>query len=80
MRSSSDNKPNLQAHHLLIVFKERCEARAILVNEGFLDPHIAVDDLQEIADQQQLFLQFSQDQIQAIMSAAFKGACHGSSH
>jgi hypothetical protein len=56
---------------LLEIFRERCEARAILIANGYLDFHIAIDELQESAVAQGLLKEFGQDEIQQILSEAF---------
>jgi hypothetical protein len=58
--------------NLITVFKERCEARALMVGAGMLDLIEAVDGLQEIALKQGLVQYHGQDRIQQIMSDAFK--------
>jgi hypothetical protein len=57
---------------LLAIFRERCEARALLVAEGMMDLLDAVDELQHVAVDQELVDHFGQDLIQEIMSDAFK--------
>jgi hypothetical protein len=56
---------------LIDVFRLRCEARAILVAEGEMDFHEAVDGLQEGAVEQGLVADLGQDAVQAIMAEAF---------
>ena len=56
---------------LLEVFRERCEARAYLVEVGYLPLHQAVDELQASAVRDGLVDQIGQDAIQKIMAAAF---------
>jgi hypothetical protein len=58
----------------LDVFRERCEARAYLVEVGEFALHDAVDGLQADAEFDGLVDQFGQAAIQEIMSAAFGGA------
>jgi hypothetical protein len=53
------------------VFRERCEARAILYAEGELELHEAVDVLQEGAKQDGLIAALGQDAVQAMMAEAF---------
>lgn len=55
----------------LLVFKERCEARAILIAEGYLDFETAVVTLQAIAKVQGLVAQYGQDHVQEIMASSF---------
>jgi len=72
--SISDPAVSAQAAppNLITVFKERCEARALMVAEGMLDLQEAVDGLQEIALKQGLVQYHGPDAIQQIMSDAFK--------
>jgi hypothetical protein len=53
------------------VFRERCEARAYLVEIGELTLHYAVDSLQSDAERDGLVAEFGQDGVQAIMADAF---------
>jgi hypothetical protein len=53
-----------------VVFRLRCEARAILVAEGEMDLHDAVDGLQEAAVAYSL-VETDQDAVQEIMAEAF---------
>jgi hypothetical protein len=53
------------------VFRERCEARAILFAVGEIDLHGAVDVLQADAERSGLVAEIGQDVVQAIMAAAF---------
>jgi hypothetical protein len=53
------------------VFRERAEARAILVEACELDLHSAVDGLQEAAVATGLVDEIGQDAVQAIMAKAF---------
>ena len=53
------------------IFRERAEARCLLVSNGYLDLQTAVDQLQESAAAQGLLKQFGQDSIQAIMAESF---------
>jgi hypothetical protein len=55
----------------LDVFRERCEARAILVGIGALDLHTSVDALQDAAGASGLVIELGQDAVQVIMAAAF---------
>lgn len=55
----------------LDVFKLRCEARAILVAEGEMDFHEAIDGLQAAAIAYGLVAELGQDAVQAIMAEAF---------
>jgi hypothetical protein len=58
--------PDLQT-----VFAERCEARAILVFNGQLSLHQAVDELQNDAESSGLIDLIGQDAVQDIMGTAF---------
>jgi hypothetical protein len=53
------------------VFRERAEARAVLVSNGLMDLQTAVDGMQEAAAAQGLLKQFGQDEIQQIMAESF---------
>jgi hypothetical protein len=53
------------------VFRERCEARAILVEACALDLHTAVDGMHEAAVATGLVDEIGQDAVQAIMANAF---------
>jgi hypothetical protein len=55
----------------LEIFRERCEARAVLCANGYLDLQTAVDELQESAVRQGLVKTHGQDEIQWILSEAF---------
>lgn len=63
---SADPAPSLAE-----VFQARCEARAGLVNEFYLDFHEAVDGLQAAAVKTGLVTELGQDWVQATMAAAF---------
>jgi hypothetical protein len=53
------------------VFKARCEARALLVYACELDPHDAVDVLQDAAMANGLVDTIGQDAVQQMIAAAF---------
>jgi hypothetical protein len=53
------------------IFKERCEARAILFAIGEYDLHEAVDVLQATAEASGLVDEIGQDAVQALMAEAF---------
>ena len=53
------------------VFRERAEARAVLVANGLMPLQDAVDGLQEAAAAQGLVARHGQDEIQWILSEAF---------
>jgi hypothetical protein len=65
-------RPRQTPTQLLAIFRERCEARALLVAEGVLDLIDAVDQLQQAAVDQELIDHFGTDEIQQVMSDAFK--------
>jgi hypothetical protein len=56
----------------LLIFRERCEARAIMVAVGMLTLQDAVDSLQRIALSRDLVDHYGQDRVQQIMATAFK--------
>jgi hypothetical protein len=55
----------------LEIFRERCEARCLLVCNGLMDLQTAVDGLQEAAVSQRLVATHGQDAIQQILSESF---------
>jgi hypothetical protein len=55
----------------LEIFRERCEARAMLVAGGMMPLQDAVDQLQESAAAQGLVAQYGQDRIQEILAESF---------
>jgi hypothetical protein len=55
----------------LEIFRERAEARCLLVCNGLMDLQTAVDELQETAVAQGLLKQYGQDEIQWILREAF---------
>jgi hypothetical protein len=55
----------------IVIFRERCSARATLVANGLMDLQTAVDGMQEVAAAQGLIAQHGQDEIQHILSDAF---------
>jgi hypothetical protein len=57
------------------VFRERCEARAILCEACVFDLHEAVDVLQADAERTGLVAELGQNQVQALMAAAFARLC-----
>jgi hypothetical protein len=59
----------------LVVFRERAEARAMLVANGLMTLQDAVDGLQESAAAQGLLKQFGQDAIQQILAESFGRWC-----
>jgi hypothetical protein len=70
----SDNVRNVdhgQRSPPIVVFRERAEARATLVANGWMDLQDAVDGLQEAAAAQGLLKEFGQDEIQQIMAESF---------
>jgi hypothetical protein len=64
----------INQHHSaspLEIFRLRCEARCLLIHNGLLDFHLAIDEMQEVAVSQRLVATHGQDRIQEIMSQAF---------
>ena len=59
--------PNLA----LEIFRERCEARAVLCANGVMDLQTAVDELQEAAVSQGLVARHGQDAVQDVMAESF---------
>jgi RecA-family ATPase len=59
------------------VFRERCEARAILVEACLLDLHTAVDELQTAAIASGLVDEIGQDVVQKMMGDVFVGKWSG---
>jgi hypothetical protein len=53
------------------IFRERCDARAMLVANGLMSLQDAVDGMQESAAAQGLVATHGQDRVQEIMAAAF---------
>jgi hypothetical protein len=64
------NRQNVKASALQI-FRERAEARAMLVANGHMSLIEAVDGLQESAAAQGLLKRYGQDELQWIMAEAF---------
>jgi hypothetical protein len=62
---------NAQAPDPIEVFRERCDARALLFVHGEMSLHDVVDELQAAAERTGLIDRIGQDQVQAIMGAAF---------
>jgi hypothetical protein len=60
-----------QSAKALEIFRERAEARAMLVANGLMTLADAVDGMQESAAAQGLLKQFGQDEIQRILSESF---------
>jgi hypothetical protein len=56
----------------IMVFKARCEARALLFANGELDLIEAVDELQASAVGNGLIRELGQDQVQAFIAEAFE--------
>jgi hypothetical protein len=65
-----DHSPSAKTSAIEI-FRERCEARSLLVSNGLMTLHDAVDELQEVAVRQGLVARYGQDEIQWILSEAF---------
>jgi hypothetical protein len=55
----------------LEIFRLRCEARCLLIHNGLMDFHIAIDELQEVAVSQGLVATYGQDRVQEIMGEIF---------
>jgi hypothetical protein len=55
-----------------VAFTARCEARALLYHDGEITLHEAVDGLQLSAVESGLVREIGQDEVQAIMAAAFE--------
>jgi hypothetical protein len=55
----------------LEIFRERAEARCLLVSNGVMTLQDAVDGLQEVAVSQRLVATHGQDRIQEILSESF---------
>jgi hypothetical protein len=53
------------------IFRERCEARCLLVSNGLMTLQDAVDGMQEAAAAQGLLKRYGQDEIQQIMAERF---------
>jgi hypothetical protein len=72
MQSTAEKKIEQSAKASpLDVLRERAEARATLVANGYLDLQGAVDELQEDAAAQGLLKEFGQDEIQRILAESF---------
>jgi hypothetical protein len=56
---------------LIEIFRERTEARCLLVANGLMSMHDAVDQLQETAVAQGLVATHGRDRIQQILSESF---------
>ena len=61
----------MSAPQSIVVFKVRCEAKAMLVADGELELPKAVDELQRAAVALGLDQEIGQDAVQAIMADAF---------
>jgi hypothetical protein len=55
----------------IVVFRERCEARATLCANGLMTLAEAVDGLQADAERQGLVARYGQDSIQEVLAEAF---------
>jgi hypothetical protein len=55
----------------LCVFRERAEARAVLVANGMMGLQAEVDGMQESAASSGLVVDYGQDEVQRILSRAF---------
>jgi hypothetical protein len=68
---SEEHVPRLPAASPLEIFRERCEARCLLIHNGLMDWHTAIDELQESAVAQGLVATHGQDSVQEIMADSF---------
>jgi hypothetical protein len=71
--AAADNQIEAKLRTPLAIFCERAEARALLVANGAMSMHDAVDVMQETAAAQGLVAEHGQDEIQRILGAAFAG-------
>jgi hypothetical protein len=55
----------------ILVFRERCEARAQLVAHGLHNLQDTVDTLQAAAEEQGLVARYGQDRVQEILAESF---------
>ena len=55
----------------LEIFRERCEARCLLIHHGLMEWHSAIDELQEVAVAQGLVATHGQDAVQQILAESF---------
>jgi hypothetical protein len=69
--SSANSPQDVTAELLREIFRERCEARAILCEAAELNLHEAVDELQANAERTGLIDMIGQDAVQQLMSEAF---------
>jgi hypothetical protein len=70
-RARERNIPKENIPPAIDVFRERCQARAILVEACALERHAAVDELQEAAVASGLVDEIGQDAVQKMMANAF---------
>jgi hypothetical protein len=56
---------------LLEIFRERAEARCLLIHNGLMDWHDGIDELQAAAEAQGLVAQYGQGAIQEILAQSF---------
>jgi len=66
-----DHRHSAKPATAIEIFRERAEARAVLVSNGLMTLQDAVDGLQESAAAQGLLKQFGQDEIQRILAESF---------
>jgi hypothetical protein len=69
MTAAADHRKPISA---IDVFRERAEVAAILFVKGELGLHEAIDQLQADAERSGLVDEIGQDQVQAVMSTAFR--------
>jgi hypothetical protein len=60
-----------QSAKLLIVLRERAEAKAVLIANGYLDLQSAVDELWAAAERDGLVDEFGADEVQRVLSESF---------
>jgi hypothetical protein len=71
MQSTVQKNINHQSAKAIEIFRERCEARRLLIRDGLMDWHTAIDEMQEVAVAQRLVATHGQDRIQEIMAQSF---------
>jgi hypothetical protein len=69
--AAGPQQPTPSLAYLQNVFRDRCEARAILVAACEMDFHEAIDGLQAAASEYGLIRKLGQDAVQAMMAEAF---------
>src|SRR5262245_15918232 len=71
MSAAAQKPADANPVQIIDIFRERCQARAILVDAAAIDFHTAVDGLQEAAVASGLVDEIGQDAVQKIMADAF---------